>query len=164
MQQLKPGQQAPEFSLFDADMEQVSLSDFRNRTNVILYFYPKDNTPQCALQATDFSDHEDEFAKNDCVIIGVSRDDCLCHAEFRDRHGISIRLLSDEDAVVCKLYGVWQIKEVDGLKRHGIVRSTFFIDRDGFIQLALYGITAKGHAAEMLRAAEEFKGNNHASR
>ncbi len=162
--QLKPGQPAPEFSLFDADMEQVNLSDFRDRSNVILYFYPKDNTPQCTLQATDFSDHEDDFTRHNCTIIGISRDDCLCHAEFRDKHGISIRLLSDEDASVCKRYGVWQAKEVDGLKRFGIVRSTFFIGHDGLIRLALYGVTAKGHAAAMLRAAQEFKGNDHASR
>ncbi len=105
---LKTGQAAPLFSLHDADMERVDLARFRGKKNVVLYFYPRDGTPACTLQATDFSDHEDEFLRHDCVVLGVSPDDFLCHAEFRDAAGVSIRLLADTESEVCEKYGVLQ--------------------------------------------------------
>jgi len=92
----------------------------------------------------------------DCRVLGVSRDDCLKHAEFRDKHGISVSLLSDVEGQACRQYDVWQAKEVNGVPRYGILRSTFFIDKKGIIRLALYGVTAKGHALEMLRAVKEL--------
>jgi peroxiredoxin Q/BCP len=153
---LKAGQAAPTFVLPDADMELVDLASFRGSRNVLLYFYPKDDTPSCTLQATDFSDHEGEFARLGCSIVGVSRDDCLRHADFRDKHGISVRLLSDTEGAVCRQYGVWQAREVDGERKHGILRSTFVIDKQGVVRLALYGVSAKGHALEMLRAVKEL--------
>ncbi|MDQ5905344.1 MAG: thioredoxin-dependent peroxiredoxin, partial [Pseudomonadota bacterium] len=116
---LKTGQAAPTFVLPDADMEYVDLAQYVGKQNLILFFYPKDDTPHCTLEATDFSDHEDEFQRQDCTIMGISRDDCLRHAEFRDKHGISVRLLSDTEGTVCKQYGVLQMKEVDGVKRQG---------------------------------------------
>lgn len=153
---LKAGHAAPTFVLPDADMEPIDLAQFHGKNMVILFFYPKDDTPGCTLEATDFSDHEDEFARHDCTIIGISRDECIKHAEFRDKHGISVRLLSDAEGVVCKKYGVWQAKEVDGVKKHGIVRSTFVIDKHGVVRLALYGVNAKGHALDMLRVVKEL--------
>lgn len=153
---LKAGQAAPTFTLPDADMEPVDLAQFLGKRHVVLFFYPKDGTPQCTLQATDFSDHEEAFAARDCVVLGVSRDDCIRHAEFRDRHGISVRLLSDEEGTVCAAYGVWQTREVDGQKRQGIVRSTFVIDKNGVLRLASYGVNAKGHAQEILRVVKEI--------
>ena len=153
---LKAGQVAPMFILPDADMENVDLAAFRGKHSVILFFYPRDDTPACTLEATDFSDHEDEFSRHGCTVFGISRDDCLRHAEFRDKHGISVRLLSDGDGAACKQYGVWQAKEVDGVKKHGIVRSTFVLDKHGVLRLALYGVNAKGHALEVLRAVKEL--------
>lgn len=153
---LKAGQAAPTFVLPDADMELIDIAQFQGKSHVILFFYPKDDTPHCTLEATDFSDHEDEFARHDCTVLGISRDDCIRHAEFRDKHGISVRLLSDEEGVACKRYGVWQAKEVDGVKKHGIVRSTFVIDKHGVVRLALYGVNAKGHALDILRAVKEL--------
>lgn len=153
---LKAGQTAPTFVLPDADMQLVDLASFRGRQQVLLYFYPKDDTPGCTLQATDFSDHEDAFARLGCTILGVSRDDCLRHADFRDKHGISIRLLSDTEGSLCRQYGVWQAKEVDGIRKPGIVRSTFVIDKQGVLRLALYGVAARGHALEMLQAVKEL--------
>ena len=153
---LKTGQVAPTFVLPDADMEDLDLSALRGRSNVVLFFYPRDDTPGCTLEATDFSDHEDEFSRNGYVVVGISRDDCLKHAEFRDKHGISVRLLSDGDGSACKQYGVWQAKEVDGVKKHGIVRSTFVIDKQGVLRLAMYGVRPNGHALEILRAVKEF--------
>jgi len=153
---LKAGQLAPTFVLPDADMESIDLAQFRGKSRVILFFYPRDDTPSCTLEATDFSDHEDEFMRHGCTVIGINRDECIKHAEFRDKHGISIRLLSDPDATVCKQYGVWQAKEVDGVKKHGILRSTFVIDKQGVLQLLFYGVNAKGHALEVLRAVKEI--------
>ncbi|MEF8699386.1 MAG: peroxiredoxin [Candidatus Accumulibacter sp. UW26] len=153
---LKAGQEAPMFVLPDADMELIDIARFQGKKNIILFFYPRDDTPCCTLQATDFSDHEDEFARFDCLIIGISRDDCIRHAEFRDKHGISVCLLSDAEGAACKQYGVWQAREVNGVRKYGIVRSTFVIDKQGVLRLALYGVNAKGHALEMLRVAKEL--------
>jgi peroxiredoxin Q/BCP len=147
---LQAGEAAPLFSLPDADMESVHLSRFRGKKNVVLYFYPKDGTPACTLQATDFSDHEEEFARHDCVVIGVSPDDCLCHAEFRDLHGVSIRLLADTECEVSQKYGVWLQKHANGESRSGIVRSTFVIDKKGRVRHALYGVNPRGHAMNVL--------------
>jgi thioredoxin-dependent peroxiredoxin len=153
---LKIGQPAPMFVLPDADMEAVDLAQFRGHTRVVLFFYPRDDAPACTLEATDFSDHEDEFKRHDSVVIGVNRDECIKHAEFRDKHGISVPLLSDTDGAACKQYFVWQAKEVDGVRKHGIVRSTFVIDKQGVLRFALYGVNAKGHALEMLRVVKEL--------
>ena len=147
---LQPGQTAPDFTLPDADMEMVSLADFRGQYHIVLYFYPKDDTPGCTREAIDFSDLDDEFASLDTLVLGVSRDDCLAHGAFRDKHGLSVRLLSDEESEVCEKYGVLQQKEVEGVRRTGIARSTFIIDRQGMLRHALYGVKATGHAAEIL--------------
>ena len=88
--------------------------------------------------------------------MGISRDDCIRHAEWRDKHGISVRLLSDTEGEVCKQYGVLQVREVDGVKRAGIVRSTFIIDKHGVLRHVLYGVNAKGHAMEVLRTVKDL--------
>lgn len=147
---LQAGQPAPAFTLPDADMESFDFSSLRGKKNVVLYFYPKDDTPGCTIEAIEFTDHEDEFERCGCVVLGVSRDDCIRHAEFRDKHGLSVRLLADTEGDVCKRYGVWQMKEKDGAKKMGIVRSTFVIDKKGVVRHALYGVTPKGHAVEVL--------------
>lgn len=147
---LHAGQPAPLFSLPDADMESVDLSRFRGKKNVVLYFYPRDGTPGCTLQATDFTDHEDDFAREDCVVIGVSPDDCLSHAEFRDANGVSIRLLADPEGEVSQKYGVWLHQPHNGHSRAAILRSTFIIDKKGRVRHALYNVNPKGHAREVL--------------
>jgi thioredoxin-dependent peroxiredoxin len=146
---LQIGDIAPDFTMPDADMEMFKLSKLRGKT-VVLYFYPKDDTPGCTLEAIEFSDLEEEFAKHDAVVIGVSRDDCITHASFRDKHGLSLQLVSDEDGKVCEKYGVWQEKEKDGVGKMGILRSTFIIDPEGKICHCQYGVVAKGHAHEVL--------------
>ncbi|HKY01362.1 MAG TPA: peroxiredoxin, partial [Burkholderiales bacterium] len=137
---LEVGQSAPRFTLPDADMETVSLSDFKGR-NVVLYFYPRDGTPGCILQSIEFSDHEAYFEAQNCVVIGVSCDDCLTHAEFRDEHGLSVRLLSDTEGEVCKIYGVFR----EGNGHCSVQRSTFIIDKSGKLKHALYGVNPRGH-------------------
>jgi thioredoxin-dependent peroxiredoxin len=147
---LQAGQSAPDFTLPDADMEMVSLAEFRDRCHVVLYFYPTDDTPGCTREAIDFSDRENEFAALDTVVLGVSRDDCLAHGAFRDKHGLSVRLLSDADSEVCEKYFVLQQREVEGVRRSGVMRSTFVIDRQGTLRHALYGVKAAGHADDVL--------------
>lgn len=146
---LQTGQPAPAFSLHDADMQPVSLSAFKGKKLVVLYFYPRDGTPGCTLEATDFSDHDEQFGRHDCVILGVSRDDCLTHAAFRDKNGLSVNLLSDPEGEVCRLYGVLQDKEVDGVHRQCVIRSTFVIDKKGVLRHVVYGVNPKRHAAEI---------------
>ena len=147
---LQTGHTAPSFNLPDADMASVKLADYKGR-HVVLYFYPRDDTPGCTIEATEFSDMGDDFSNLNTVVLGVSRDDCMSHAAFRDKHGLVVRLLADTEGTVCNKYGVWQEKEKDGVKKMGIVRSTFIIDKDGILRHALYGITPKGHAAEVLK-------------
>ena len=122
---LQVGHPAPSFSLPDASMEMMHLSSYRGKKNVVLYFYPRDGTPGCTIQAIDFSDREQEFAKLDTVIFGISRDDVLSHAAFRDEQGLSVQLLADTEAEVCRLYDVIHNKVVDGHRKACISRSTF---------------------------------------
>ena len=147
---LQPGQNAPPFDLPDADLNIVSLDEFRNHHNVVLYFYPRDDTPGCTMEAIDFSELEDDFKRLHTVVLGVSMDDCMSHGAFRDKHGLSVQLLSDPDGEVCERYGVLQEKEHEGRKRTCIVRSTFVIDRKGVLRHALYGVSPRGHADEVL--------------
>ena len=163
---LQAGQTAPIFTLPDADMESVNIGKFRGKKHIVLYFYPRDGTPGCTIQATEFSDHEEDFSRNDCVILGVSPDDCLRHAEFRDAIGVSIRLLADPEGRVCERYGVVQHPEpatrdhpahVNGhgdgdgnASRPSIARATFIIDKHGTVRHALYGVSPKGHAMHVL--------------
>jgi thioredoxin-dependent peroxiredoxin len=148
---LKEGEAAPEFDLPDSDMEMVSLSGLTGRNNVVLYFYPKDDTPGCTLEAIDFSELEDAFSSLQTVVVGVSMDDCMSHGSFRDKHGLAVNLLADAEGEVCRKYGVLQEKEVEGKKKRGILRSTFVIDRKGMLRHALYGVNPRGHAQEVLK-------------
>jgi peroxiredoxin Q/BCP len=147
---LQVGNPAPAFDLPDADLEMVSLASFRGKHHVVLYFYPKDDTPGCTIEAIDFSDLQDELEKQGAVVLGVSMDDCISHGSFRDKHGLSVRLLADTEGEVCNLYGVLVERESEGRKRTAILRSTFVIDRQGILRHALYGVNARGHAAEVL--------------
>ena len=157
---LQCGDVAPLFSLPDVEMEVFDLASELVRHHVVLYFYPRDKTPGCTLQAADFSDHEDEFLRHDTIVVGVSPDDCLTHAEFRDEQGLSVRLLSDADLEVCRMYGVWQQKEVDGHSRMGVQRSTFVIDRQGRIRHAFYNVSPRGHAAAVFELVKQLDADN----
>jgi peroxiredoxin Q/BCP len=154
---LTAGMEAPHFELPDADMETFTLTSLQGKKNVVLYFYPKDDTPGCTMEANEFSELDDEFAKLDTVVIGISRDDCLSHASFRDKYGLSVLLLSDHEARVCKRYGVMYEKEVDGHKKLAIQRSTFVIDKHGKLLHAMYGVHAHGHAQEIINLIRNMK-------
>lgn len=153
---LQAGMPAPDFELPDADMRIVRLSDFKGRQHVVLFFYIRDHTPACAAEAIEFSDLETEFARLNCQVMGVSRDDCIRHGEFRDRHGISVCLLADRECIASRAYGVLHWKEVDGALRETAQRATFVIDKHGIVRHALYGVNPKGHAAQVLKLIKEL--------
>ena len=146
---LQTGQAAPEFELPDADMNVVTLDGLRSH-NIVLYFYPRDDTPGCTMEAIDFSELDDEFAKLKTVILGISMDDCVSHGAFRDKHGLSVQLLADMEGEVCMRYGVLHEKAYESSKKLCIQRSTFIIDRKGMVKHALYGVSARGHARAVL--------------
>lgn len=153
---LKAGEPAPDFSNPDADMNIAELSQFRGKT-LVLFFYMRDDTPGCTAEAIEFSELENDFARLGAAVLGISRDDCIRHGEFRDKHGISVRLLADKDQQTSLAYGVLQDKEVDGVVRKSPVRATFVIDKQGVIRHALYGVSSRGHAEEVLKLVKELK-------
>lgn len=153
---LKAGEPAPDFSNPDADMNIAELSQFRGKT-LVLFFYMRDDTPGCTAEAIEFSELENDFARLGAAVLGISRDDCIRHGEFRDKHGISVRLLADKDQQTSLAYGVLQDKEVDGAVRKSPVRATFVIDKQGVIRHALYGVSSRGHAEEVLQLVKELK-------
>ena len=154
---LEAGNRAPNFELSNDDMHLTSLSDFAGKKTVVLYFYPKDDTPGCTTEAIEFTTHQDAFEKANTVVLGVSRDDCVSHAAFKDKHGLTVMLLADTEGEATQAYGVWQEKEKDGVKKMGIVRSTFVIDREGVVRHALYNVHAKGHAEQILALVNEMQ-------
>lgn len=153
---LKVGNPAPAFSLPDATMEMMDLSRFKGKKNVVLYFYPKDGTPGCTIQAVDFSDREDEFSRLDTVVFGISRDDVLSHADFRDKHGLSVQLLSDSEAEVCRAYDVLEDRLVDGSVRCCFNRSTFIIDKKGVLRHVLCNVSPRDHAHQVLKLVSQL--------
>lgn len=147
---LQKNQPAPPFSVVNQDNQAISLSDYKNSKNVVLYFYPKDDTPGCTIEANEFTQLADEFAKNDTVILGVSKDNCESHQDFINKFALKIDLLADTSGELCESYGVWQEKERNGEKTMGIVRSTFVIDKAGMLAEVIYSVNPEGHAQAML--------------
>ncbi|WP_086241750.1 thioredoxin-dependent thiol peroxidase [Campylobacter devanensis] len=146
---LAAGDMAPEFSLENSDGVSISLRDFRDK-NVVLYFYPKDNTPGCTTEACEFSVNYDEFVANDTVIVGVSPDSTKSHSGFIAKQNLKHILLSDINKDVAKAYGVWQVRKNYGKEYLGIVRTTFIIDKEGKIAKVYKSVKAAGHAAKVL--------------
>ena len=141
---------APEFNTVNQDNEAVKLADFNGNKNVVLYFYPKDDTPGCTIEANQFTALVNDFTAADTIIFGVSKDPCDSHQAFIKKFDLQIDLLADTDGKLCEDYGVWQEKEKNGEKKMGIVRSTFIIDKSGTLVDAEYGVTADGHAQAVL--------------
>ena len=146
---LAAGDKAPEFELENSDGVSIGLRDFRGK-NVVLYFYPKDNTPGCTTEACEFSANYDEFIANDTVIVGVSPDSAKSHSGFIAKQNLKHILLSDSDKEVAKAYGVWQVRKNYGKEYLGIVRTTFIIDKEGKIAKVYKSVKAAGHAAKVL--------------
>jgi peroxiredoxin len=146
---LKTGDMAPAIELPDTDMNPRSLAEFAGSW-VVVYFYPKDDTPGCTIQANEFTDLSEEYAEAGITVLGISADDCFSHQIFRQKFGLKVILLADVERTACNDYGVYQEKEKNGIKKMGIVRSTFVIDPDGRLAYIEYGVTPKDHARKML--------------
>ncbi|MCF6189345.1 MAG: peroxiredoxin [Cocleimonas sp.] len=151
---LSANQTAPAFSTLDQNNETISLSDFVDKKNIVLYFYPKDDTSGCTIEANEFTALADEFAACDTVILGVSKDDCDSHQAFIKKFDLNVSLLADTSGELCEAYGVWQEKEKNGVKKMGIVRSTFVINKAGELVVAQYKVAPQGHAQEILDAVK----------
>ena len=149
--------QAPDFSLPNQEAETLSLRMYKGDRNVVLYFYPKDDTPGCTLEANQFTALNNEFSALDTVIIGVSKDSCESHMAFINKYGLSVALVADENGELCEAYGVWQEKEKNGVKKMGIVRSTFIIDKTGKLVDVEYGVNPDGHAQAVLEKIRRLK-------
>jgi peroxiredoxin Q/BCP len=147
---LQKNQKAPDFSTPNQHNETIRLGDYKGKQNVVLYFYPKDDTPGCTIEANQFTALAGEFAKADTVVLGVSKDSCESHQAFIDKFGLKVDLLSDTSGELCEAYGTWQEKEKNGEKKMGIVRSTFIINKEGYLADVIYNVAPDGHAQAML--------------
>jgi peroxiredoxin Q/BCP len=150
-QELREGDKAPDFSLPSSTGKDVKLSELRGK-NVVLYFYPKDDTPGCTKEACSFRDSLPKFGAVDAVVLGVSRDSLESHAEFIKKYGLNFVLVSDEGLEANKLYGTWVEKENYGKKYWGTERSTFVIGKDGKIKKVFRKVKVDGHEQEVLEA------------
>lgn len=146
---LQKGQKAPDFTLKDGADRQVSLSDFLGK-KVVLYFYPKDNTPGCTRQACAFAAVYGQFEEKNAVVIGVSKDSVASHAKFAEKYGLPFILLSDPQLQAIGAYGVWQEKKLYGKTSMGVVRTTYIIDEQGYIAEAMPKVRPDTNAAEVL--------------
>ena len=146
---MEKGDMAPAFTLPDKDGKMVSLSDFAGK-KVVLYFYPKDNTPGCSRQACAFAKNHDEFAKRNIIVIGISKDSLLSHQKFAEKYNLPFILLSDTQLQTVKEYGVWQEKKLYGKVSMGVVRTTFIIGEDGRILEIMPKVKPDTNADEIL--------------
>ena len=148
---LEANQPAPEFTLLDETGTEQKLSAYRGKW-VVLYFYPKDDTPGCTTEACSFRDGYGEYARAGVVILGVSPDSPKSHAKFKEKYGLPFTLLSDINHAVCDLYGVWGRKKFMGREYDGVFRTTFLINPEGIIVKTFNNVKPDGHAAEVLSA------------
>ena len=133
------------------------MSQFRDSKNVVLYFYPKDDTPGCTIEANEFTALIDRFAAADTVVLGVSKDSCEKHQKFIAKHDLKVELLADTDGELCELYGTWGERQFMGRKYMGIGRSTFVIDKQGKLVEVNYKVKAKGHAQAILELVQDLE-------
>lgn len=146
---LEIGTKAPDFTLPDKDGNPVSLASFAGK-KVVLYFYPRDNTPSCTRQACAFAGAYEDFKRINAVVIGVSKDSVASHQKFAEKHGLPFVLLSDPERTAIEAYGVWQEKKNYGKVSMGVVRSTFVIDENGVIEKVMPKVKPDTNAAEIL--------------
>ena len=147
---IEVGQKAPLFALKNDKGEEISLADLKGK-NVVLYFYPKDNTPGCTIEAQDFNNKVDDFDKLDTVILGASKDSAKSHGKFIEKFSLKFDLLVDEEIELCNQYGVIKEKSMFGKKYMGIDRSTFLIDKVGKIAKIWRSVKVKGHVESVLK-------------
>ncbi|HXW38580.1 MAG TPA: thioredoxin-dependent thiol peroxidase [Acidimicrobiales bacterium] len=149
MAKLAAGDKAPAFTLPDQDGKKVSLRDFKGQP-VVVYFYPRDDTPGCTKEACQFNDNLRAFSRAKVAVVGISADDAASHVKFRKKYGLKFPLLTDADHTVGEAYGAWGKKTLYGKTTVGVIRSTFLVGADGKVQRAWYSVKADGHAAKVL--------------
>ncbi len=147
------GETAPQFELSDQDNQIVRLADYRGKQPVVLYFYPKDDTPGCTLEAISFRDRMADFKAAGVEILGISPDNVNSHRAFASKCELPFRILADPDHRVCELYGVWQEKNNYGKKYMGVARTTYILDRDGVVRRVYPKVKVDGHADAVLKEA-----------
>jgi len=152
---LAPGDTAPDFTLAADDGKKLKLSSFKGRP-VVLYFYPKDDTPGCTVEACGFRDSHQELGKLGAVVLGVSPDDAASHGKFRDKFKLNFPLLADPDHAVAEKYGAWREKNMYGKKSLGIARSTYLVDAAGMIAKVWKAVKAEGHNLQVIEALQEL--------
>lgn len=152
---IETGEKAPQFTLPDQDGNDVSLSDFAGKT-VVLYFYPKADTPGCTTQACGVRDHLPNYAEAGAVVLGVSPDPVRRVKRFADKHALDFTLLADEDHAICEAYGVWAEKSMYGKRYFGALRATFVIDADGVVAHVIPRVTPRTHDDEVLKVLEQL--------
>ncbi|TGL64875.1 thioredoxin-dependent thiol peroxidase [Leptospira sarikeiensis] len=150
MSTLKAGSKAPSFTTQNQDGEKVSLKDLVGKKGLVLYFYPKDQTPGCTTEACDFRDNFARLKKEGFNVVGVSKDSVKSHQKFIEKQELNFTLLSDEDGSICEAYGVWQLKKFMGREFMGILRTTFLIGTDLKILKVYPKVSVKGHVDEIL--------------
>ncbi len=153
---MKIGQPAPKFSLPNQDGKQVSLSDFKGRW-LVLYFYPKDDTPGCTIEAIDFTNYVGELRKAGAEVVGVSPDSPKSHCKFQEKHTLKIPLLSDESKKTLEKFGVWGKKKFMGREYMGVLRTTFLIDPKGKIAHIWENVKVQGHGKDVVEKVKEIK-------
>lgn len=147
------GQTAPEFSLPATSNQQITLNELRGK-NIVLYFYPKDNTPGCTTEGQNFGHHHQNFSDNNCLIFGISRDTLNSHEKFKCSQSLPFELISDTDETLCRLFDVIKQKNMYGKQVEGIERSTFLIDINGVIRQIWRKVKVEGHVDEVLSAVK----------
>ncbi|TGJ99020.1 thioredoxin-dependent thiol peroxidase [Leptospira langatensis] len=150
MSNLKAGAKAPSFTGVNEEGKKVSLKDLAGKKGLVLYFYPKDQTPGCTTEACDFRDNFARLKKEGYNVVGVSKDSIKSHQKFIEKQELNFTLLADEDGSICEAYGVWQLKKFMGREFMGIVRTTFLIGTDLKIQKVYPKVSVKGHVDEIL--------------
>lgn len=157
MSKIEVGERIPDLLVQATDDQSFSLSELRGR-NVVLYFYPKDNTPGCTTEGQDFRDHYEEFEKLNTIVIGVSRDDIASHESFKGKHCFPFELVADCDGELCQAFDVIKEKNLYGKKSMGIERSTFIIDERGIVRREYRKVKVDGHVLAVLRDLREIVG------
>jgi peroxiredoxin Q/BCP len=152
------GKRAPAFFLKAHPKGKVRLSHFKDEKNVVVYFYPKDDTPGCTTEACEFRDYHAAFEKADTVVLGISPDSVESHEKFAGKYGVPFTLLADDDHSICEKYGVWVEKNMYGKKYMGVQRATFLIGKDGKIARIWPQVKISGHVEEVLAAASKLNG------
>ncbi len=153
---IEEGKRAPNFCLENDEGKKVCLEDFKGKW-IVLYFYPKDNTPGCTKEAEDFSERTDEFDKLNAVVLGVSPDSVESHRKFKEKRNLKVILLSDESKEILKTYGVWQKKKMYGREYFGVVRTTYLIDPEGTVKKVWKRVRVKGHADKVLETLRKLQ-------